>query len=50
MTTKTSQQYTGKLAVFYSGQGDSLPFQQLAERLGVPLYESLNSDSPEDFF
>jgi 16S rRNA (guanine1516-N2)-methyltransferase len=42
--------YTGKLAVFYSGQGDSLPFQQLAERLAVPLYQSLNSDTPEEFF
>jgi 16S rRNA (guanine1516-N2)-methyltransferase len=39
-----------KLAVLYQGQGDSLPFQQLAERLGVPLYASLNSDSVEEFF
>ncbi len=39
-----------KLGVLYPGQGDILPFQQLAERLGVPLYESLNSDSPEEFF
>jgi len=39
-----------KLAVLYSGQGDSLPFQQLAERLGVPLYQSLNSDNVEEFF
>ncbi len=51
MTTEAlSQKYAGKLAVLYQGQGDSLPFQQLAERLGVPLYQSLNSDSPEDFF
>lgn len=42
--------YTGKLAVFYQGQGDILPFQQLAERLGVALYQSLNTDSPENFF
>ncbi|MFZ2404669.1 MAG: class I SAM-dependent methyltransferase [Methylobacter sp.] len=39
-----------KLAVLYQGQGDSLPFRQLAERLGVPLYESLNSDNAEEFF
>jgi 16S rRNA (guanine1516-N2)-methyltransferase len=50
MTTKSSQQYIGKLGVLYSGQGDSQPYQQLAERLGVPLYESLNSDNPEDFY
>lgn len=39
-----------KLAVLYSGQGDSFPFQQLAERLGVPLYQSFDSDSPEHYF
>ena len=38
-----------KLAVLYQGQGDSLPFQQLAERLGVPLHQS-PGDSQEDFF
>lgn len=31
------QKYTGKLAVLYPGQGDIEPFQQLAERLAVPL-------------
>jgi len=50
MSANISQQYTGKLAVIYPGQDDSLPFQQLAERLGVPLYESLNSETPEEFF
>lgn len=44
------QKYTGKLAVLYQGQGDSLPFQQLAERLSVPIYQSINNDSPESFF
>ena len=39
-----------KLGVLDSGQGDSLPFQQLAERLNTPLYQSLNSDTPEEFF
>jgi 16S rRNA (guanine1516-N2)-methyltransferase len=39
-----------KLAVLYQGQGDVLLFQQLAERLGVPLHQSLNSGSYEEFF
>jgi 16S rRNA (guanine1516-N2)-methyltransferase len=42
--------YAGKLAVLYLGQGDSLPYQQLAERLGVPWYQSLDSDKQEEFF
>lgn len=51
MTTKTSdQKYTGKLAVLYEGQGDILLFQQLAESLVVPFYQSLIGDSPENFF
>ena len=37
--------YTPSLAVLYPGQGDSLPFQQLAERLAVPLYPSPTNDS-----
>jgi 16S rRNA (guanine1516-N2)-methyltransferase len=44
-----SQTYHGKLAVLYDGLGDSLPFQQLAERLGVPLRPS-SSDTQEAFF
>jgi 16S rRNA (guanine1516-N2)-methyltransferase len=44
------QKYTGKLAVLYQGEGDSLPFQELAQRLNVPLYQSINNDSPESFF
>ena len=44
------QNYTGKLAVFYQGQGTLLALEQLAERLGVPLYSSLNADNQEDFF
>jgi 16S rRNA (guanine1516-N2)-methyltransferase len=50
MTITASQQYIGKLAVLYEGQDDSLPFEKLAERLCVPLYVSLNRDSPEEFF
>ncbi|MEY3882329.1 MAG: hypothetical protein RIQ94_3125 [Pseudomonadota bacterium] len=44
------QKYTGKLAVLYQGQGDSLPFQQLAEKLSVPLYQVINKACPEIFF
>ncbi len=44
------QKYLGKLAVLYQGQGDSLLFERLAERLGVPLYQTVNNDSPESFF
>lgn len=44
------QKYLGKLAVLYQGEGDSLLFERLAERLGVPLYQSVNNDSPESFF
>ena len=44
------QKYTGKLAVLYQGQGDSQPFQLLAERLKVPLYQSVNNECPESFF
>jgi 16S rRNA (guanine1516-N2)-methyltransferase len=46
----SDQKYTGKLAVLYEGQGDILPFQQLAERLIIPLYQSVNGNSPENFF
>jgi len=44
--------YTGKLAVLYSGQGDSIPYQQLAERLAVPLRDSslAGFDHHEHFF
>lgn len=44
------QKYTGKLAVLYQGQRDSLPFQQLAEKLSVPLYQVINKSCPESFF
>ena len=32
--------YAEKLAILYEGQGDYLPFQQLAERLAIPLKHS----------
>jgi len=46
------QIYTGKLAVLYPGQGDSIPYQQLAERLDVPLRDSSTPgyDHHEQFF
>ena len=52
VTNISEQQYSGKLAVLYEGQGDILPFQQLAERLAVPLRNSLEEgfDKQELFF
>jgi len=46
------QQYTGKLAVLYPGQGDSIPYKQLAERLAVPLRDLsvADYDQHESFF
>jgi 16S rRNA (guanine1516-N2)-methyltransferase len=44
-----NQPYIGQLAVLYEGNGDLLPFQQLAARLGVPLYQAPARDIPEAF-
>ncbi len=44
------QKYSGKLAVLYQGVGDIQESQALADRLAVPLYESLVNDCPESFF
>jgi len=44
VTNISEQQYSGKLAVLYEGQGDIQPFQQLAERLSVPLRSSAEDD------
>jgi 16S rRNA (guanine1516-N2)-methyltransferase len=42
---------TDKLAVLYEGQGDNVAFQQLAERLGVPLRNTTQADVlAEPFF
>ena len=48
----SEQKYSGKLAVLYEGQGDILLFQQLAERLAVPLRNSSEEgfDKQELFF
>jgi len=52
IATTSEHKYRGKLAVLYEGQGDILPFQQLAERLAVPLRHSAedNFDNQELFF
>ncbi|MCK5120386.1 MAG: hypothetical protein GQ532_06690 [Methylomarinum sp.] len=51
MTIKQSQhKYSGKLAVLYQGLGDLEQFRELAERLNVPLLESANKKTAEDFF
>ncbi|MEC4749770.1 class I SAM-dependent methyltransferase [Methylomicrobium sp. Wu6] len=43
--------YFGKLAVLYEGQGDRVLFQQLAERLGVPIRNASAVDfSPREAF
>ncbi|MDD1612228.1 MAG: hypothetical protein LUQ57_03720, partial [Methylococcaceae bacterium] len=50
--TESLSGYLGKLAVLYEGQGDLLAFQQLAERLGVPLHNANTTDfiAHETFF
>jgi 16S rRNA (guanine1516-N2)-methyltransferase len=45
-----AQKYAGKLAVIFEGQNDHNLYQQLAERLQLPLYESLTDVASEDFF
>lgn len=42
--------YSGKLAVLMQNQDDVLRYQQLAERLCVPLYTFINDDTPETLF
>ncbi len=43
-------EYQGKLAVLYEGQGDTFEYQQLAKRLHLSLYQSLNDVTLVDFF
>lgn len=51
MTIKQSQyKYSGKLAVLYQGLDDIERHSLLAERLNVPLLESVNNKTTEDFF
>lgn len=39
-----------KLAVFYSGEGEILPSQQLAVQLAIPLYQAVDKHTPKQFF
>ncbi len=50
MIKKEQAQYTDKLAVYFNGQGDSQSCVQLAERLAIPLYQSVTKKTQEDFF
>ncbi len=43
-------QYTGKLAVLHQSSDDKRKSQELADRLSVPLYETIDKECPEDFF
>jgi 16S rRNA (guanine1516-N2)-methyltransferase len=38
------------LAVFYAGEGDISPSQQLSEQLKIPLYPVVDKHTPADFF
>jgi len=42
--------YAGKLAVLYQGLDEELTSFQLAERLHVSIYQSVDKNTPEDFF
>jgi 16S rRNA (guanine1516-N2)-methyltransferase len=48
----TSNAYAGKLAVLYENQDDLVAYQQLAERLSVPLRNAseISRDKQEQFF
>lgn len=46
MTASYNRLYREKLAVLYEGQGDFLVFQQLADRLGVPLENAVTGGCP----
>jgi 16S rRNA (guanine1516-N2)-methyltransferase len=46
----TDLKYSGKLAVLYQGQGDRQAHMALAERLAVPVYQSIDKSTQEAFF
>lgn len=50
MTVVPTTGYSGKLAILYEGEGDIVDFEQLAERLAVPLRNKLSPEAPELFF
>jgi 16S rRNA (guanine1516-N2)-methyltransferase len=49
MTTSKSDDLK-QLAVFYTGEEDMLPSQQLATQLGISLYQAIDKHTPEQFF
>ena len=46
----TDFKYSGKLAVFYPGEDDRQAHIALAERLAVPVYQSIDKNNQETFF
>jgi 16S rRNA (guanine1516-N2)-methyltransferase len=42
--------YKENLAVLYEGQNDILPYQLLAERLGIPLYKVVDAYTSQNYF
>ncbi len=50
MSKTTSFQYTGKLAVLFYQQDGEAVSTALAERLDVPIYQSVSQNTPEEFF
>jgi 16S rRNA (guanine1516-N2)-methyltransferase len=42
--------YAGKLAILYQGLGEELASIQLAEKLNVHTYQSIDKNTPEKFF
>ncbi|MGZ8190962.1 MAG: class I SAM-dependent methyltransferase [Methylococcaceae bacterium] len=52
ISEKLPPHYTGQLAILYEGHGDIVLFQQLAQKLAVPLRNSLEAgvDNLEPFF
>lgn len=50
MSKTAAEKYTGKLAVFYQGQVEESEAVELAEKLAVPVYQSVSKNNSEDFF
>ncbi|MEQ1637330.1 MAG: class I SAM-dependent methyltransferase [Methylococcales bacterium] len=49
-TENKNARYSGRLAVFYAQSGDIAAYQQLADRLSVPLYQAIDNSVEETFF
>jgi len=50
LSKAVAEKYTGKLAVFYQGQVEESESVELAEKLAVPVYQSVSKNNSEDFF